>query len=178
MVEDNPGDQFLLAELLTSAGFNKDSLLTAPSFAEAVDILKSQPVDITLLDLSLPDSEGIETFINIKALVAEKPVIILSGTTNTQLALDAITMGAQDYLIKGDFDESGNPIWTKEGLLVDSVRRFKGQAAPAVIFTECDFESFADINRKLLFVGITRARIHLEWVISSNLEKLIEQRLM
>ena len=105
MVEDNPGDQFLLAELLTSAGFNKDLLLTAPSFAEAIDILKSQPVDITLLDLSLPDSEGIETFINIKALVAEKPVIILSGTTNTQLALDAITLGAQDYLIKGDFDE-------------------------------------------------------------------------
>lgn len=105
MVEDNPGDQFLLSELLTSAGFNKDLLLTAPSFADAVDILKSQPVDITLLDLSLPDSEGIDTFINIKDLAAEKPVIILSGTTNTQLALDAITMGAQDYLIKGDFDE-------------------------------------------------------------------------
>jgi superfamily I DNA and RNA helicase len=86
-----------------------------------------------------------------------------------------------DFKVKrftGDFDESGNPIWTKEGILVDSVRRFKGQAAPAVIFTECDFESFTDINRKLLFVGITRARIHLEWVISSNLEKLIEQRLM
>ena len=78
----------------------------------------------------------------------------------------------------GRFDESGNPIWTREGILVDSVRRFKGQAAPAVIFTECDFETFTDINRKLLFVGITRARIHLEWVISSNLEKLIEQRLM
>lgn len=105
MVEDNPGDQFLLSELLENAGFNNDLLLTASSFAEAVAILKSQPVDITLLDLSLPDSEGIETFINIKALVAEKPVIILSGTTNTQLALDAITMGAQDYLIKGDFDE-------------------------------------------------------------------------
>jgi len=86
-----------------------------------------------------------------------------------------------DFKVKrftGDFDESGNPIWTKEGILVDSVRRFKGQAAPAVIFTECDFEVFTDINRKLLFVGITRARIHLEWVISSNLEKLIEQRLM
>ena len=105
MVEDNPGDQFLLTELLNSAGFNKDMLLIAPSLHDAVHIQQTEPIDITLLDLSLPDSDGISTFEIIKEVAPDKPVIILSGTNNTQLALDAITMGAQDYLIKGDFDE-------------------------------------------------------------------------
>lgn len=105
MVEDNPGDQFLLSELLVNAGFNRELLLIAPSLKDAVVIIQNKKVDITLLDLSLPDSDGIETFEKIKQLVDDKPVIILSGITDTQLALDAITMGAQDYLIKGDFDE-------------------------------------------------------------------------
>ena len=66
----------------------------------------------------------------------------------------------------GNFDDGGNPEWTKGELLVESVRRFKGQAAPAVVFTECDFTEMNAINRRLLFVGLTRARVHLEWVIS------------
>ena len=105
MVEDNPGDQFLLSELLCSAGFKKELLTIVSSIQEAVQIQQTQHIDITLLDLSLPDSDGISTFETIREITPDRPVIILSGTTNTQLALDAITMGAQDYLIKGDFDE-------------------------------------------------------------------------
>ena len=77
----------------------------------------------------------------------------------------------------GAFDDGGNPEWTSGDLLVESVRRFKGQAAPAVVFTECDFEEMTAINRRLLFVGITRARVHLEWVISENTERLIKLKL-
>jgi molybdopterin-guanine dinucleotide biosynthesis protein len=68
----------------------------------------------------------------------------------------------------GQFDEGSNPIWTKGQLLVESVRRFKGQAAPAVVLTECDMAQLDPLNRRLLFVGLTRARVHLEWVVSSN----------
>ena len=73
----------------------------------------------------------------------------------------------------GNFDDGGNPEWTKGELLVESVRRFKGQAAPAVVFTECDFTEMNAINRRLLFVGLTRARVHLEWVISGAVSSLI-----
>jgi hypothetical protein len=75
----------------------------------------------------------------------------------------------------GEFDDGGNARWTKGELLVESVRRFKGQAAPAVVFTECDFDDMTAINRRLLFVGITRARAHLEWVISENLSEIITE---
>lgn len=77
----------------------------------------------------------------------------------------------------GAFGEGGNPEWTSGELLVESVRRFKGQAAPAVVLTECDFGEMTAINRRLLFVGITRARMHLEWVISANLSTLVSTHL-
>ena len=77
----------------------------------------------------------------------------------------------------GAFDEGGNPEWTRGELLVESVRRFKGQAAPAVVFTECDFDDMTAINRRLLFVGMTRARAHLEWVISAGVSRLLESTL-
>lgn len=77
----------------------------------------------------------------------------------------------------GAFDDGGNPEWTTGELLVESVRRFKGQAAPAVVFTECDFDEMTPINRRLLFVGLTRARMHLEWVISVSVQRAVMKAL-
>ena len=75
----------------------------------------------------------------------------------------------------GKFDEGSAPIWKDGKLLIDSVRRFKGQAAPAVVLTECDITELTPLNRRLLFVGLTRARVHLEWVISANTAKMLER---
>src|SRR6188474_44332 len=104
MVEDNTGDQFLLSELLSASDLTIKSLVSAIRLDDALHQLK-KPIDIILLDLSLPDSSGIETFNAINRLFGKTPVVILSGLTDTRLALDAIALGAQDYLIKGDFDE-------------------------------------------------------------------------
>jgi hypothetical protein len=68
----------------------------------------------------------------------------------------------------GTYDEGGDAVWTRGDLLVESVRRFKGQAAPAVVLTECDFGELSALTRRLLFVGLTRARLHVEWVISER----------
>ncbi len=104
MVEDNTGDQFLLKELLNASDINVKNLFSAIRLDNALEKLK-EPIDIILLDLSLPDSSGIDTFNNIIQHAGKTPVVILSGLTDTRMALDAITLGAQDYLIKGDFDE-------------------------------------------------------------------------
>jgi PAS domain S-box-containing protein len=105
MVEDNPGDQFLLEELLLSTGIKIREVFTTESIRQALDVLKSQSVDIILLDLSLPDSFGINSFTSIREKAGYTPIVILSGVSDMNTALDAITLGAQDYLIKGDFDE-------------------------------------------------------------------------
>jgi len=75
----------------------------------------------------------------------------------------------------GAFDAGGAPVWTEGDLLVESVRRFKGQAAAAVVLTECDFAELDAMNRRLLFVGLTRARVHLEWVLSIQMQLLLLQ---
>jgi hypothetical protein len=77
----------------------------------------------------------------------------------------------------GQFDEGSTPIWKEGQLLIESVRRFKGQAAAAVVLTECDVAELDSLNRRLLFVGLTRARVHLEWVISSDTARLLQSTL-
>ena len=57
---------------------------------------------------------------------------------------------------------------------MESVRRFEGQAAAAVVLTECDFAELDPMNRLLLFVGLTRARVHLEWVVSASTSVILE----
>ena len=74
----------------------------------------------------------------------------------------------------GQFDEGSTPIWKDGQLLIESVRRFKGQAAAAVVLTECDMAQLDPINKRLLFVGLTRARVHLEWVISADTARILE----
>ena len=77
----------------------------------------------------------------------------------------------------GQFDEGSTPIWKEGQLLIESVRRFKGQAAAAVVLTECDIAQLDPLNRRLLFVGLTRARVHLEWVISKDTARMLEDAL-
>jgi PAS domain S-box-containing protein len=104
MVEDNTGDQFLLTELLNASDITINKIYSAIRLDNALEQL-NEPIDIILLDLTLPDSSGINTFNTIFKHAGKIPVVILSGLSDTSLALEAITLGAQDYLIKGDFDE-------------------------------------------------------------------------
>jgi hypothetical protein len=75
----------------------------------------------------------------------------------------------------GRYDEGGGAIWAGGQLLIESVRRFKGQAASAVVLTECDISELDAMNRRLLFVGLTRAKVHLECVVSSSTASVLKQ---
>jgi hypothetical protein len=77
----------------------------------------------------------------------------------------------------GDYDLLGNPIYRDGQLLAESVYRFKGQSAPAVIFTEIDFEALDDRAVRKLFVGMTRARLKLVLVMSERAAALLQARL-
>lgn len=72
---------------------------------------------------------------------------------------------------------AGQPIWTDGTLLIDTVRRFKGRCAPAVVLTEIDFEQMDALQRRLLFVGMTRAQMHLELVMSPAAQAALVARL-
>ena len=105
IVEDNPGDQVLLTELLKLSSIVIKQLLYASTLSQASSITMNNNIEVILLDLSLPDSSGLETFRSLKFFADKIPVIILSGLSDTEIALQAIKEGAQDYLMKDDFDE-------------------------------------------------------------------------
>lgn len=68
----------------------------------------------------------------------------------------------------GKYDEAGNPQWSDGDLLVESLYRFKGQSAPAIVLCEVDFDALSDRDRRKLFVGITRAQMRVEVVLSEK----------
>lgn len=73
----------------------------------------------------------------------------------------------------GRYDLLGNPEFTEGDVLIDSVHRFKGQAAPCVIFTEIDFETLDELTLRKLFVGATRASMKLIMVVSARAAKML-----
>src|SRR5579859_4288135 len=105
-VEDNPSDLFLLEHMIRSSGLPIRRLYSTDRIREAYALLSAEEIDVVLLDLTLPDSFGIHSFIYLKPVVQKIPVIILTGLSDTNVALEAIKEGAQDYLVKGELTEN------------------------------------------------------------------------
>jgi PAS domain S-box-containing protein len=104
LVEDNPGDIRLIQEVLHDAGKSFTLAHTSSRLTDALEALGSLRFDIALLDLTLPDSSGFETFSAIRNRVPELPVIVFSGLDDEQLAVRTVHEGAQDYLVKGSIE--------------------------------------------------------------------------
>lgn len=103
LVEDNGADARLLKEILAQFG-DCFELVHACSVQEAQDLLGQERFDAMLLDLSLPDSVGMETIDWANTAAPRLPVIVLTGIDDEEVALAAVRKGAQDYIVKGQFD--------------------------------------------------------------------------
>lgn len=77
---------------------------------------------------------------------------------------------------EGGYDEQGRPVWSDGELRIETVRRFKGQSADAVVVTEVGFEELNELRRNLLFVALTRARMHLEIVLTAAAAQALAAR--
>ncbi len=104
LVEDDPQDAFLLRKLLAEDGANPLELAWVERLSEGLARLQKGSFDVVLLDLSLPDSQGLQTFTHLYQAHAEVPIVVLTGVNDDALAVAAVKAGAQDYLVKGQFD--------------------------------------------------------------------------
>lgn len=104
IVEDNPGDQLLLSENLKSTKLMFSIIKIVDTLTEAISLLKQQSFSLIFLDLFLPDSSGLESFTELIKTNSKTPIIIFSGLSDSEMAVKAISLGAQDFLIKGDYD--------------------------------------------------------------------------
>jgi sigma-B regulation protein RsbU (phosphoserine phosphatase) len=101
LVEDNPGDALLVRAALGASERGRFELTVAGRLAACVERAKADAPDVLLLDLGLPESQGLETFVRLHAAVPDFPIIVLSGLEDEQTALECVHQGAQDYLLKG-----------------------------------------------------------------------------
>lgn len=106
VVEDNPSDFVLFEEYLKRTGLSANPLMHANRMKEALKLLETNNPDLIFIDLALPDSDGIESFNSINRAAPNLSIIVLSGLADKQVALNTILLGAQDYLVKGSFDET------------------------------------------------------------------------
>ena len=104
LVEDNDEHIQLLRKLLATSEVTQFELHTAGTLAQGIGRLKDGGIGLILLDLSLPDSDGLETFIRVLEAAPDIPLVVLSGINDVALAVETVQLGAQDYLVKGHVD--------------------------------------------------------------------------
>lgn len=105
LLEDNPGDARLIRELLADTN-DKFELQCVDLLSKGLDCLALQTIDAMLLDLGLPDSQGLNTIESVRAKKASLPIIVLTVLNDESVAIEAVRRGAQDYLIKGSITGS------------------------------------------------------------------------
>ena len=101
LVEDNPGDARLMREAVREAEGSHIHLVHVETLSKALSRLDQDRFDVVMLDLSLPDAEGLTTLVRAHAHAPSVPIVVLTGLDDEGLAIRAVREGAQDYLVKG-----------------------------------------------------------------------------
>ena len=104
LIEDNPGDAYLIEDHLEEFANFSYELKNVGTLGEALSILKEQSFDVILSDLSLPDSDGVNTFFRIHNENPLIPLIILSGSNDEEIGAYSVEKGARDFFVKGQTD--------------------------------------------------------------------------
>jgi PAS domain S-box-containing protein len=107
LVEDNAADAALLELALRKSHYGEFEVARSRRLEEAFSHLVEQPFDAILLDLGLPDSQGLQTLKRMRAKAAQVPIIVLTGLADEEQALGAMQLGAQDYLFKSEIAQGG-----------------------------------------------------------------------
>lgn len=143
-IEDSDSDGELVRHHLTHSNAEGFSLIVKGSLTDGLKTLRAESFGVILLDLSLPDSRGLETLSTLRGVIADTPVIVVTGATEESLGIQAVRLGADDYLPKSDltaeilsrsilfaierrrrhFQQANLPTnWVIDGLMVDLERQ-------------------------------------------------------
>jgi signal transduction histidine kinase len=101
LIEDNLTDVLLLREVLAQVSSPPFAVTQVERLSEGLTQLSRRPFDVVLLDLGLPDSQGLETCLKVAHQARGVPIMVLTGLADEMLAMRALQAGAQDYLVKG-----------------------------------------------------------------------------
>jgi two-component system cell cycle sensor histidine kinase/response regulator CckA len=145
LVEDNPGDVRLFSELVRSTGAKSFRFEHVSTLQAGLEKVNSDAFDVMLLDLSLPDEQGLATLTRAHTHAPNVPIVVLTGRDDEALAIQAVRAGAQDYLFKGQVDGD---------LLVRSIRYAteRGRSLRALEWREEHFRSLIENSLDLVSI--------------------------
>jgi DNA-binding NarL/FixJ family response regulator len=101
LIEDDPDDVLLIREMLAESDAARFEVDAAERLSDGVHLLGEDSYDVVLLDLSLPDRQGLGSLGAARSAAPRTPIVVLTGLDDQEVALKAVGAGAQDYLIKG-----------------------------------------------------------------------------
>ena len=104
LIEDNPGDAYLIEDHLEEFANFSYEIKNVGTLNDGLSILREQSFDVVLSDLTLPDSDGVNTFFRIHNENPLIPIIILSGSNDEEISAYAVKNGAHDFFVKGKTD--------------------------------------------------------------------------
>lgn len=104
MIEDKPGDRRVISELLTNFAGASHRVIQVNRLSEALRLLDGISFKAALVDIALPDARGLESVARLRATAPSLPIIVLAGMDDESVAVQALQVGAQDYILKGLFD--------------------------------------------------------------------------
>ena len=145
LVEDDPDDVWMMRNLLGDRWDEPFDMVHVELLSAAVERLAEESYDIILLDLTLPDSQGLETFFAMHAQADETPIVVLSGCNDEQIAVKAVQAGAQDYLVKGQVND--HILIRSIRYAIERGRRYR--AEEAVRDTSEEFRAAQEIQQRL-----------------------------
>jgi len=166
LVEDNPGDARLLREMFDEQGSHGTELTVAPSMGEAEQYLAEHTVDIVLLDLGLPDVQGLEVIRRARAAAPRVPLVVLTGLDDETLAAQALQEGAQDYLVKSQIDTYGTTRglvralrYSIERKILEDALFVEKERAQVTLNSIGDAVACTDISGNLTFLNLVAEKL-------------------
>ena len=143
LIEDNPGDARLIWEMLQDSGIAFE-IVSSYRLSEGLEEIAKNEPDVILLDLGLPDSQGIETFQRVNDQASGVPVIVLTVSDDDDLAIGAVQLGAQDYLVKGQID--GNLLGRSIGYAIE-----RNRAQEALRRSEAKYRLLVETSNDIVY---------------------------
>jgi diguanylate cyclase (GGDEF)-like protein/PAS domain S-box-containing protein len=162
LVEDNPGDARLFREMLREHDGANMQLTHVDCMKAAEQHLADRTVDIILLDLGLPDTQGLEALRRAHAAAPHTPLVVLTGLDDESLAVQALQEGAQDYLVKGQIETRGLPRalrYAVERKIMEEALYIEKERAEVTLNSIGDAVACTDILGKITFLNLVAEKM-------------------
>jgi len=168
LVEDNLGDVRLLREMFATEPAGSFEITHLPRLGLALNHLAQGEVDVVILDLGLPDGDGMEIVRRVRKLAPEVPVIVLTGRDDDDVVAAAMKEGVQDYLVKGQIETRALP-----RALRHAIERFRMHSRAALTNIELERR----VHEKDILLGEIHHRVKNSLQVVSSLLSLEAARI-